>query len=410
MSDGSATAACPSDWIAMTTANPTAPRIPWDSRDPYDYYENLRARGDVVWDENAGTWLVLGYHPAREILGGTGWSSDPLASPQMRASATEYLDLSSFGRNMLFADGPDHTELRGAVRDVFTPGFIAGLREGVQSIASQVVEYPPAGEPFDFMADIALPLPIAIIGEWLGLDDASSAVLREESPIIIQMLGAFADVETVLAGTAAGATLATELLPLAADRRSYPGDDLLSLIASDANLSLDDVVTMAFMVAIAGHETTANLLGASMLRLLAPRADGSRLADGIDPGDPAVISELLRLDGPVLGTARVATEEHTLGGHTIGEGQTVLIAIAAANRDPQVFVDPTEFRPERKSSPPLAFGYGAHHCLGSALAKLETSVAIREILARRPEVTGPVTWRDTPAIRGPRSIPMRFQI
>lgn len=394
----------------MTTANPIAPRIPWDSRDPYQYYENLRSRGDVVWDENAGTWLVLGYQAAREVLGGSGWSSDPLASPQMRAAAPEYLDMSNFGRNMLFADAPDHTELRGAVRDVFTPGFIAGLRQGVQSITSHVVEYPLAGEPFDFMADIALPLPIAIIGEWLGLDDSSSAVLREESPIIIQMLGAFADVDTVLAGTAAGATLATELLPLAADRRAHPGDDLLSLIASDTNLSLEDVVTMAFMVAIAGHETTANLLGASMVRLLAPREDGSQLADHIDPDDPAVITELLRLDGPVLATARVATEEHHLGGNTIQEGQTVLVAIAAANRDPQVFVEPADFQPDRKSTPPLAFGYGTHHCLGSALARLETTVALHEILARRPVITGPVSWRDTPAIRGPRSIPLRFQM
>lgn len=394
----------------MTTANPIAPRIPWDSRDPYQYYENLRPRGDVVWDENAGTWLVLGYQAAREVLGGSGWSSDPLASPQMRAAAPEYLDMSNFGRNMLFADGPDHAELRGAVRDVFTPGFIAGLRQGVQSITSHVVEYPLAGEPFDFMADIALPLPIAIIGEWLGLDDSSSAVLREESPIIIQMLGAFADVDTVLAGTAAGATLATELLPLAADRRAHPGDDLLSLIASDTNLSLEDVVTMAFMVAIAGHETTANLLGASMVRLLAPREDGSQLAYHIDPDDPAVITELLRLDGPVLATARVATEEHNLGGNTIQEGQTVLVAIAAANRDPQVFVEPAEFQPDRKSTPPLAFGYGAHHCLGSALARLETTVALHEILARRPVITGPVSWRDTPAIRGPRSIPLLFQM
>lgn len=394
----------------MTTANPIAPRIPWDSRDPYQYYENLRSRGDVVWDENAGTWLVLGYQAAREVLGRSGWSSDPLASPQMRAAAPEYLDMSNFGRNMLFADGPDHTELRGAVRDVFTPGFIAGLRQGVQSITSHVVEYPLTGEPFDFMADIALPLPIAIIGEWLGLDDSSSAVLREESPIIIQMLGAFADVDTVMAGTAAGATLATELLPLAADRRAHPGDDLLSLIASDTNLSLEDVVTMAFMVAIAGHETTANLLGASMVRLLAPREDGSQLADHIDPDDPAVITELLRLDGPVLATARVATEEHHLGGNTIQEGQTVLVAIAAANRDPQVFVEPADFQPDRKSTPPLAFGYGTHHCLGSALARLETTVALHEILARRPVITGPVSWRDTPAIRGPRSIPLRFQM
>lgn len=409
MSRGFATAACPSDWIIVTTANSTAPRIPWDSRDPYHYLESLRTRGDVVWDENASTWVVLGYQSAREVLGGAGWSSDPLASPQMRASAPGYLDMNSFGRNMLFADGPDHTELRSAVRDVFTPGFIAGLREGVQSITSHVIEYPLPEESFDFMADIALPLPIAIIGEWLGLDDSSSTVLREESPIIIRMLGAFADVDTVMAGTAAGASLATELLPLAADRRAHPGDDLLSLIASSTDLPLEDVVTMAFMIAIAGHETTANLLGTSIIRLLEPRPDGTQLADNIDPDDPAVITELLRLDGPVLATARVATADHSLAGNIVREGQTVLIAIAAANRDPQMFVEPSTFRTDRRS-PPLAFGYGTHHCLGSALAKLETTVALREVLERQPVIAGPVSWRDTPAIRGPRSIPMRFRL
>lgn len=392
----------------MNTANPVIPRIPWDSRDPYAYLEDLRAHGDVVLDDNAGTWVVLGYQPAREVLSGSGWSSDPLASPQLRAQAPEFLDSSGFGRNMLFADEPDHTELRATVRDVFTPGFIAGLREGVHTIASYVVEYPSTGEYFDFMADIALPLPIAIIGEWLGLDDSSAAVLRQESPAIIQMLGAFADVDTVMAGTAAGVTLATELLPLAADRRAHPGDDLLSLIASNTDLPLEDVVTTALIIAIAGHETTANLLGASMVRLLTPRPDGTRLADDIDPDDPTVITELLRLDGPVLATARVATRAHTLAGNTIEGGQTVLIAIAAANRDPQVFVDPAVFRRDR-TSPPLAFGYGTHHCLGSALARLETTLVLREVLARQPVITGPVSWRDTPAIRGPRSIPMRFQ-
>jgi len=125
------------------------------------------------------------------------------------------------------------------------------------------------------MSEIALPLPIAVIGEWLNLDPASSQLLRELSPVIIRMLGTLADRDEIAAGAGASATLMAEFLPLAADRRANPQDDLLSFIAADPELLLEDVVMTAILIAVAGHETTANLLGTGLITLLSPAPDGN---------------------------------------------------------------------------------------------------------------------------------------
>lgn len=391
----------------MTTPSIAALRLPWDAENPYPFYERRRREGPVVWDGTSQAWLVLGYREARRVLGGPAWTSDPVANPNARA-AMDSLGPELAARSMLATDGPDHARLRGSVSDVFTPSFITGLAAGVKAIAAAAIDHPPAGTAFDFMADIALPVPIAVVGEWLGLNAEGSHLLREQAPAISRLLGAFADAEAIAAGTAAFATLVTEFLPLAADRRSHPGDDLLSFIASDPHLLLDDVVVTAILIAVAGHETTANLLGAAMVRLLTPLPDGTRIAEGIDPADPSLVSELLRLDSPVQAVARTATATQRIGDVVIARGETALVVLAAANRDPTIFDHPDRFRLSRGGPPPLAFGYGAHHCLGAALARLETEVALRGILARKPVLAGPVSWRDTPAIRGPLTVPMVF--
>ncbi len=390
----------------MTTPDVSA-RLPWDAADPYPFYEARRREGDVVWDDTAQAWLVLSYDLARQVLGGAGWTSDPLANPLARASmAAVGQDFTS--NSMLFADGEDHHRLRGSVRDVFTRSFITNLTAGLDAIATTLIDQPPVGAVFDFMSDIALPLPIAVIGAWLDMDPTSTELLREVSPVIIRMLGTLADHDETAAGAAASVTLMAEFLPMAADRRAHPGDDLLSFIAADPELSLEDVVMTAILVAVAGHETTANLLGAGLIRLLAPGPDETHIADHIDPTDPAVVTELLRLDGPVQSTARTAIADHIVGGVEICSGQSALIAIAAANRDPAMFEEPARFRLDRNAPAPLSFGYGAHYCLGAALAQLELTIALPKILSRQPVLAGPVRWRDTPAIRGPLTVPMVF--
>jgi cytochrome P450 len=165
----------------MTTPDVTAPRLPWDAADPYPFYDTRRREDDVVWDDTAQSWLVLGYHAAREVLAGTDWISDPRAN-RANAEALKFLNPQFVDASMLFTDGLPHIRLRGAVRDVFTRSFIAGLTEGVESICADAVAAIATGDDFDVMSQIALPLPIAVIGAWLGLDTDQCAALREHSP------------------------------------------------------------------------------------------------------------------------------------------------------------------------------------------------------------------------------------
>jgi cytochrome P450 len=392
----------------MNSPEVLSARLPWNAANPYPFYEARRRSGDVVWDDTAQAWLILSYEAARQVLGGPEWTSDPFANPIARA-AMDPINKEFSRHSMLVTDGAAHQRLRGSVRDVFTRSFVTGLTEGVESITSAVIDRAPRGEEFDFMSQIALPIPLGVIAEWLALPMQTSDLLGELSPSIIRMLGTLADTEEVRAGTAASAELTAEFLPLAADRRRHPRDDLLSFIAADPDLELEDVVTTAILIAVAGHETTANLLGASLIRLLTSEPDGTSLADRIDPAaDPDVITELLRLDSPVQAAIRTATHDTTVGDVTIGAGSTALVVVAAANRDPTVFDEPNEFRLSRSGPAPLTFGYGAHHCLGASVARLEIGAALPKILARRPTLAGTPTWRDTPAIRGPQTMPITF--
>jgi cytochrome P450 len=244
----------------------------------------------------------------------------------------------------------------------------------------------------------------------MGLDADQCTSLREHSPAIIRLLGGLADTDDLHAGIGASAALIAELLPAAADRRAHPGDDLMSFLAADPTLSLDEVVITALLLSVAGHETTANLLGAALIRLLTADPDDNRPADHTDITDPAVFRELLRLDAPAQAAGRTATADHTISGIDIACGQTVLVCIAAANRDPAAYTQPDEFRPDRPGPPPLSFGHGAHYCVGAALARLETTAALRHVLDRRPKLLGAPTWRDTPAIRGPLTVAAEFSI
>lgn len=162
----------------MTTLDSQATgRLPWGAADPYPFYEACRRVGEVVWNDTAAAWLIVGYHPARQILTGPGWTSNPLANPNTPA-ALRATNPDILRRNILFTDGADHLRLRGSVRDFFTRNFIAGLRDGIHEIAADTVDSIPAGVEFDFMTDIALPLPIAVAAAWMGLGIDAARLLR----------------------------------------------------------------------------------------------------------------------------------------------------------------------------------------------------------------------------------------
>lgn len=145
-----------------------------------------------------------------------------------------------------------------------------------------------------------------------------------------------------------------------------------------------------------------------MIRLLSPGPSGTRPIDEIDGVHGALITELLRLDSPVQVVTRTATQDHRIGDHTIRATESAIVVLAAANRDPAVFGRSDELLVERTGPAPLTFGWGAHYCLGAALARLEITAALRRTLARRPTLVGPATWQEAPQIRGPLTTPMTF--
>lgn len=361
----------------------------------------------LYFDPVTESWIVVGYHAAREVLTGSDWSSTPTAAETARKRlASMGLSDSPLARTMLALDPPDHTRVRDSVRDVFTPHYIAQLSDGVAAIADDLIDAIPGNTAFDLMSEIAQPLPLAIIAEWLALDVSTTQVLWAEAPALVRALdGALLAEESAASAAAAFSTLLTLFLPLASERRAHPDDDLFSLLAADPRLTLDEVVMNAVLLAVAGHETTANQLGTGMFRLLSPGCDLGEHT----PDDPAVIDELLRLDGPVRVVARATPRPTTVAGQPIAAGAQAIVAIGAANRDPAVFADPDTFRLDRDGAPPhLSFGYGRHRCLGAALARLELSIAIDRLMTRRPTLTGSIDWRQTRVVRGPARIPMAF--
>lgn len=311
---------------------------------------------------------------------------------------------------MLTVDPPDHTRLRDSVRSVFSPHYISQMAPGVEAIAADTVDVLPSGEPFDFMTRIAKPFPIAVIAEWLALNLATTRILWSEAAELVRLLDGFLSPGQAPPDIGTLASLVAEFLPVAASRRDNPGDDLFSLLACDRSLDLEEVVVNAILLAIAGHETTANMLGNSVVRLLTESA-GGRLVDRPDFAVSDVIDELFRLDGPVQAVARTALESQELDGHTIEPGQRVVVVIAAANRDPEIFDDPHSFRINRVGEPAhLALGFGRHRCLGAALSRSEVDVALGCILDRDPILVGsPESSRPSAILRGPQSVPMIFR-
>lgn len=386
----------------MSDKGTAIPRLPWDAADPFPFYAQRRREGDMVWDDTAQAWLVLGYHKAQRVLSQSGWRIDPL--PTTRDAISPEL----FSQSMLNTHGGAHKRLRAAARDVFTTTFITGMSAGVDAIAEALIDYPPTGAAVDFINEIAQPLPLAVIAEWLALDAESSRLLRTQTHEVIRMVRPLATAEDLAAGTAASATLVAHLLPLAAHRRAQPGDDLLSFLVSDPDLSLDEAVVTAVNIAVGALENTADFLGSALLRLLTPDEDGRRLIDGLDISDPTLITELLRLDSPQAVT-RTAITEQQIDGIDIAPGEQVLIVLAAANRDPAVYDRPDQFRLGRREPAPLTFGHGQHFCIGTALARLEVDAALRRMQARDPVLAGPVIWRDTPWRRGQLTLPIAFR-
>ncbi|MGC2997334.1 cytochrome P450 family protein [Streptomyces sp. G35A] len=383
------------------------------TRDPYPVYAGLRARGAVhrirMPEGGAEAWLVVGYEAGRAAL------ADPrLSKDWSRASPSLPLGAISAGPHMLRADPPEHTRLRKLVAREFTARRVEELAPSIQKTTDALLDRmlaAPDGRA-DLVEALSFPLPISVICELLGVPDLDRESFRTWSN---DALGA-TDPEQRKAAATAMAQYMTELVE---GKRKRSGDDLLSALihGSDEDgdrLSREELLGMAWLLLVAGHETTVNLISNGVLALLTHPHQLAALRADLTLIDAAV-EEMLRYEGPLeTPTFRFTTEPVTIGDTVIpGDGELVLIAMADANRDPARFPSPDRFDISRDARGHVAFGHGIHHCLGAPLARAEARIAVRSLLERAPDLSldihpAAITWRPGLMIRGPLSLPIRF--
>jgi cytochrome P450 len=320
-----------------------------------------------------------------------------------------------FTHSMLLQDPPDHTRLRTLVSKAFTPRAIEGLRGRIEFMVDALLDAAVDRGEMDLIADLAYPLPASVICEMLGVPLQDRDGLREWSADIARSLDAVivSDPEVITRANAAGAALREYFERLVAERRRAPRADILTgLIAAEEagdRLSTDELFATVILLFLAGHETTANLIGNGVLALLRHPAELARLRD-----DPALIEsaveELLRYDSPVQRVSRMTTADVVIGDRTIPAGSLAMALLAAANRDPAYFPDPDRLDLARRDNRHLAFGSGIHFCLGAPLARLEGRIVFAALLRRCPRLalaTDRVEWRQTFALRALMALPVR---
>ena len=367
----------------------------------------------IVLPTGQPAWLITGYEEARQAL------HDPRLVMSEAALATLSPDqlmpdtLAALGSHMLNRNPPDHTRLRRLVTATFTRRRIEQLAPRIQKITDELLDAIDTAAQADLIASFALPLPITVICELLGVPADRRAEFHDWSTTI--MAGALAKPDTYRLATTAMLRHLRELLKV---KRAAPADDLLSALVDvrdgQDRLSEDELTSMVFVILVAGHETTVNLIGNGVHALLTHpeqlallRAQPDRL--------PQAIEELLRFDGPVqVGTLRFTAEPVDIGGVTIPAGEIVVPGLLAANRDPACTAQPDALDITREDNPHLAFGHGIHHCLGAPLARLEGRITLGTLLARFPRLRLAVpaeqlTWRPSVLLNSLDELPVMLR-
>ncbi|MFE1176803.1 cytochrome P450 [Streptomyces sp. NPDC058773] len=383
------------------------------TRDPYRYYAKLRAQGPVHrvrLPYGQEGWLVVGHQAVRAAL------TDPRLSKDWREAglqSDESAD-SALWTNMLDTDPPQHTRLRKLVAKEFTARRVEALRPRVQEITDELLDTmlaAPEGRA-DLVEAFAFPLPMTVICELLGVPAMDRDAFRSWSNEIVAPTSEEAAQAAVVA-------MSGYLVDLIETMRNAPGDGLLSALirTSDEDgdqLSRDELVGTAFLLLVAGHETTVSLLSNGVRALLQHPAQLAALRADFSLLDNAV-EEMLRYDGPVAtATWRFTAKPVEIGGTRIPAGQTVAIALASASRDQEQFAAADDFDITRDARGHTAFGHGIHFCLGAPLARLEARIALRSLLERCPDLAmdadfDDLTWRAGMLMRGTEQLPVRWK-
>jgi cytochrome P450 len=404
--------------ISQAVAKPIDITTRFHKADPFPFYAELRADKPIARARfgNRDAWLVTRYN---DVL-------DGFLDPRLVKSPMNVRDSTVKGRvtygpalfrvlelNMLDQDDPVHARLRKLVHKAFTPARIEQLQTRIQVIADQLLDAALKKREMNLVADFALPLPLNVIGEMLGVPAhdynrfASWSKQFLKTPNLINMTRMAPALWSFLRYFRA----------LLEERRANPQDDMLTALVQAEeegdHLNRDELLAMVFILLVAGHETTVNLIASGTLALLQFPDQLARLRTQPELMKPA-IEELLRFTNPVeTATERYAQDDMVLLDTSVGRGELVLLVIASANRDETVFSRPDEVDIAREKNRHLAFGHGAHYCLGAPLARLEGQIAFNTLLRRLPNLQLAVpperlVWRATPTVRGLQALPVRF--
>ncbi|MGO8948166.1 MAG: cytochrome P450 [Ktedonobacterales bacterium] len=389
--------------------------------DPYRYYRRLREEDPLHWGVSfeptiPGMWHVARYADIISIL------KDPrfvhqLQSEEHRIAVQKLpeetqLYLSLKGHSLLFADPPTHTRLRSLVSKAFTPRMVESLRPRVHTIADKLLDDAETGGEIDVVNDYAIPLTSTIISEMLGISIESREQLMRWAGVLVRALDCKQSPAIYVSASQVALELYAFFQNVVSERRHEPARDILSELirAQDQQdqLSEPELIVMATTLLIAGFETTVNLIGNGMLALMTNPSQLDLLRKRPELTSSA-IEEFLRYDASSQMTSRMASEDISFGGKTIGKGQTLNLLLGSGNRDPEVFTDPERLDITRAEKPHLSFGMGMHYCLGAPLARLEGQVAVQTLLCRYPHLRlsqDLPRWRDTISFRGLEGLPL----
>jgi cytochrome P450 len=385
--------------------------------DPYAHLAPLREQAAVHWSEAISSWVVTRYEDVhrlsrdRSLLGSVG-TQDPVAT--LAGQASEAARRRRLDKTMTRRDGEDHRRLRRLVSMVFTPRAVSSWRDRADRIAEQLLAEAADKATIDVMSEFALPLPVQIISEMLGMPSADIGQLRDWSRILTRGIDPSITPEEDEAATAAGRAMFDYVAQVVVDKRKDPGDDILTALiqAEEAGDRLDteEIQAQVMLLYIAGHETTANLIGNGLTNLF--RFPDQMDVLRADPGlDANAVEEVLRYDSPAQFTRRVNRQPLEVGGITIPEASLITLALGSANRDPRKWGPTADIldvaRPGANEH--VSFGGGSHFCLGNALARLEARVALPKLLRRFPRMEPASTepaWMHRITLRGVETLPV----
>ncbi len=374
---------------------------------PYLVYAQLRIEQRIL-DTGAGVWFLFGFDDCNRLLRNNELSVDErnafLPGPGDQLPTLIHLD------------PPDHGRLRKLVQLAFTPKRVEALRGRVEELVAERLDSWKPGDVIDVIAELAYPVPLTIICELLGIDEDRRSLVQEWSTWLARSIdpGALRTPELNERISLAQAEFVEEIRARITFRRTNPGDDLLSqLVLAEADgdrLTEHELLGLAVLLLVAGHETTVSLIGNTLHALLQNPLQLKAVLEGAGAAK-RFIDEMLRFDSPVQMTTRIATQPIELGEHTIATGHIIVLMLGAANHDPSAFENPEilDVGLERTTGH-LSFGAGIHHCLGAMLARAEGEITVGELLRRFPNISlveEPVL-RPTFVLRGPEKMLVRL--